>query len=268
MTSRTVALPMYDQKPDACRTFWAGLKIHMRRVGLRDLPGEMVEPQDLYRHWLDPSLLLSQTCGYPLSHALADRVRLVGVPVYSAPDVGKGFYTSRIVVRDGDSAHAIGDLRGRRAAFNARDSHSGYNALRALVAPHAFDGRFFGATVESGAHRRSLALVKAGDADVAAIDCVTFALVSDSNPEEVSGLRTLCVTAKAPSPPLITAASTTLDEVEKLRHAFAAACADPELAGCRAALRLEGLEILSPEEYLVCRDFEAQAVAQGYPVLA
>ena len=267
MTSRVIALPMYNQQPEACRAFWRGLETHMRRAGLHDLPEEMIEPQDLYLHWLDPSLLLSHTCGYPLSHALADKVRLVGVPVYSAAGVGKGFYTSRIVVRDDDPARAIGDLRGRCAAFNARDSHSGYNALRALVAPHAVDGRFFGATIESGAHVQSLALLQAGTVDVAAIDCVTYALVSDAMSQTVSGLRTLCFTAKAPSPPLITSSSTTLDEVERLQRAFAAACADPELAGCRAALRLEGLEILRPEDYLVCRDVEAQAVAQGYPVL-
>ncbi len=268
MTSRPVALPMYVLNPSACRAFWAGLKAQMRQFGLRDLPEELAAPPDLHSHWLDPNLLLSQTCGYPFSHALADRVQLVGVPVYSAPGTRGGFYSSRLVVRDDDPASAIGDLRGRRAAFNSRDSQSGYNAFRALVAPHAVEGRFFGATIESGAHLQSLALVRGGVADVAAIDCVTYALASDTMPQAVSGLRTLGFTEQTPGLPLITSKSTTLDEVERLQHAFAAACTDPTLAGCRAALRLEGLQILKPQDYLVCRDLEAQAVAQGYPVLA
>jgi hypothetical protein len=36
-------------------------------------------------HWVEPHLLLSQTCGYPLRYVLKDHVRLVATPCYAAP---------------------------------------------------------------------------------------------------------------------------------------------------------------------------------------
>lgn len=189
--TRPASLPMYHAPADALAAFWAGLRAHMRREGLADVPERLATPGPLREHWLDPDLLLSQTCGYPLATALAGRVQLVGTPRYAAEGCDGPCYRSLVLVRDRDPARAVADLRGRRAAFNERDSQSGYNALRALAAPLAEAGRFFGSTVETGAHRRSLDLVRTGAADVAAVDCVTLALLRRDEPERVAGLRGL-----------------------------------------------------------------------------
>jgi len=48
------------------------------------------------------------------------------------------------------------------------------NVLRREVAPLARERRFFSEAFMSGRHLDSIALIAAGKADVAAIDCVTF----------------------------------------------------------------------------------------------
>jgi hypothetical protein len=62
---------------------------------------------------------------------------------------------SLIVVAERSDVREIGHLRGRVAAINHPNSHSGMNALRALIAPFSRDGRFFSAVKVSGAHSAS-----------------------------------------------------------------------------------------------------------------
>ena len=65
------------------------------------------------------------------------------------------------------------------------------NLLRAAIAPLSDGTPFFESVVLSGSHRRSVAMVVAGVADVAAIDCVTFAHLQRLYPHEVTGVRVL-----------------------------------------------------------------------------
>ncbi len=60
---------------------------------------------------------------------------------------------------------------------NAEHSQSGYNVLRKMVAPLSREGRFFSAVMFSGSHRQSLRELQQENADIAAIDCVTYALL-------------------------------------------------------------------------------------------
>lgn len=267
--TRTVAFPMYPVPPEAAAAFWTGLRRHMMAAGLSDLPDDPVVQDDLRAHWRDPDLLLTQTCGYPFATELAGRVQLVATPCYEAAGCDGPGYTSFVAVRQDDPARAIGDLRGRRAAANERGSQSGWNALRALVAPLAEDGRFFGAVIFTGAHLRSMVAVRRGEADVAAVDCVTFALAARDQPEATHGLRILCRTAPGvPGLPLITGAATPPADVERLRDALRAAAADPALSDARAGMLLRGFAVLPPEAYEACLAMERGAVAAGYPELA
>ncbi len=264
---RPASLPMYEAP--ARPRFWAGLRGHLRGAGLAGVPDALAEPADLPGHWRDPDLLLSQTCGYPFATALAGAVRYVATPCYAAEGCEGPAYRSLVVVREDDAARGIADLRGRRAAVNARDSQSGCNALRALVAPLARDGRFFGAVVESGAHRRSLDLVREGAADVAAVDCVTAALARRHAPARMAGLRVLARTAPGvPGLPLVTARRTSDADLARLRAGLAAAAVDPTLAEARADLLLVGFAVLPEGAYAACRAMEAAAAALGYPDLA
>ena len=259
---RLVSWPMYAVDAAAVARFWARLRVELVAAGISDVPADLTEPEVLGSHWQDPTLLLSQTCGYPFTTSLAGRVRYVATPCFAVPRCEDASYRSAVVVRRDDPAPSLSAMRGRRAAFNGRDSQSGYNGLRALVAPLASDGRFFGRTMETGAHRRSLRAVASGEADLAAIDVVTLALVASQAPTEVSGLRILCHTAAVPGLPLVTAAGTPDDELMRLRGAVHAACASSAAAG---ALLLSGSVVLPDRAYEVILAQRDGARRLGYP---
>jgi ABC-type phosphate/phosphonate transport system substrate-binding protein len=263
-----VSLPMYTQRPVALAAFWQGLRAHLEQAGLPDLPESLAQDPDLHAQWTSPALLMSQTCGYPLTYALRGAVRYVGTPTYSAPGFEQAHYRSLVVVRSDDEAQSLADLRGRRAAYNSTDSQSGYNAFRAAVAPLARDGRFFAETIASGSHVASLRAVRQGDADAACIDCVSFALIGRADPAATAAVRVLAMTPAAPGLPIVTALSTSDADVSRLRSGWKAALADPALADARADLMLAGFEVLDPAVYEAIPRMEAEAKARGYPRLA
>lgn len=140
------------------------------------------------------------------------------------------------------------------------------NALRDAVAPHAHDGRFFASVASFGSHLNVLRALAAGQADCAAIDCVTFAYVGDALPALLDEIRIVGMTAPAPGLPLI--ASKALDGglVKPLRDALAhAVTVDRDRA---RVLRLKGFESVAPHAYDTIAQFAQRAAARGYPVLA
>jgi len=261
---------MYDlpEAAEATSALWRGLARHFRRAGLSDVPEALVSQPELPTHWLSPDLLFSQTCGYPLRHAVAGRVRVIATPCYSAFGCTGARYRSLLMVRQESKFHALPDLRGSRAAFNAPDSQSGYNALRCLIAPLARDGRFFGSVVETGSHAASLEAVVDGRADVAAVDCVSLALFACYGRPEVTGLRELCRTPSAPGLPYVTAGSVSDERLSRLRDGLLAAMRDPDLASVRESLLLTGVEVLPDTDYEEIDRMEKEALARGYHVLA
>lgn len=165
------------------------------------------DPGDLLAHWRQPTLLLSQTCGYPLVTQLPE-VQTVGCFHYAAPGCEGRRYRSLLVVREADSHRMLGDFLGRRAVCNAEHSQSGYNVLRKMVAPLSREGRFFSAVMFSGSHRQSLRELQQENADIAAIDCVTYALLQRYQPQALAGLVAIGWSPAAPGLPLITAGVT------------------------------------------------------------
>ena len=251
----------------ATNGWWQGLRHHFERAGIADVPRHLQEPSDLLSHWLAPDLLFTQTCGYPLTHALDDKVQLVAAPCYDAPGCEGASYRSVVVVRDDSGITGLADLRGKRVAFNGTDSQSGYNTLRALVSPMAARGKLFDQAIESGAHRRSLGMVRAGEADVAAIDCVSLALLERVAPAELAGIRQLCLTAPAPSLPYITSKSMAAETIRRLQDGLRSAIEDPGLRAVREELLLEDIAVLSIDDYAPILAMEQAARQAGYPVL-
>ena len=250
---RVASLPMYDADPQAVDAWWAAISRALRARGLPDVPGALARPQELAAHWRDPRLVLSQTCGYPLVTGLAGDVQVVGAFRYTAPGCVGVEYRSHLVARLGD-AESVEGFRGRAVAINSYDSHSGWNALRGLVAPLSRRGAFFGEEVITGSHRRSLAAVQSGSADIAAIDCVSLAALRRREPEALRGLQVVGSTALGPGLPLITAKTTRPDELEAIRAALRDACADPTVSEVREALFIDGFESLSVEAWALIED--------------
>lgn len=263
------SLPMYDLPAirPAAEAWWSGLAAACRAEGLEDIPRSLSWLGDPRDHWRDPGLLFSQTCGYPLMTLLGDQVKVIATPCYAAEGCSGPFYSSALVVRAGDPAQRLSDLRGRRAAYNSRDSQSGYNVLRALVAPLAGGRSFFSATLETGGHGASLDAVAEQRADIAAIDCVTLALHRRHRPAVADGLRVLAYGPSTPGLPYVTAGSRGEEDLLRLREALYEALADPSLAEARQALLLTGASVLPEDAYEAILEMREEAAAEGYSEL-
>jgi ABC-type phosphate/phosphonate transport system substrate-binding protein len=265
---RSVALPMYLSNRQALQSVWELLARRLEHAGIQDLPAALDWPQDYLAHWRDPRLLLSQTCGYPLTHALAGAVQLIGLFTYAVPGSEGIFCRSQLVARQEYAGHALADFRGLRAAFNSEDSQSGYNALRAAFAPLALKGRFFAEVVETGSHAASLAAVQHDRADLAAIDCVTYAGLERDTPQALADVCIIGQTQPYPGLPLVTGRDTSASELLAVQAALAALVRDAAAAPALHALGIKGFETLTLARYQVCVDMRLQAAALGYPELA
>lgn len=264
------ALPMYDlpELRAATDAFWQGLRSHLAAAGLTSIPQELTRPADLYAHWLSPDLLITQTCGFPLTHGLKGKVRYLATPGYDAPGCEGATYRSFIIVREGDDIKRGVDLSGKVAAFNGTDSQSGYNILKLYLANQGITNGLLREAIESGAHRKSAALVKAGLADFCAVDCITWTLLTAVAPEEVAGLRILDQTAPAPCLPFITSLAMPIEDISSLRSGLSAAFLDPDLEDCREQLLLDSVTVLDEDAYDVIPEQETSAKLSGWSRVA
>lgn len=246
------ALQMYDwpELRAATDAWWNGVARHM---GVR-LP--LSRPADFTAPWLSDELLFGQTCGYPFTHALRGRVKLVATPHYDADGCEGPSYCSILFARE---ARPPERFRGTVAAVNTPDSMSGMLALKLVFAPLAEGGRFFSRAVETGGHLASLDTVRGGHADVCAIDSVCVALARRHRPAALEGLVEIARSPAVPGLPWITRAG----EPEKIRAALERAFADPALTGPREALLLSGFSSLDARDYDRITEREAEMEKGG-----
>jgi ABC-type phosphate/phosphonate transport system substrate-binding protein len=141
------------------------------------------------------------------------------------------------------------------------------NLLRAAIAPLANGKGFFESVVFSGSHRNSVDMVAQGEADVAAVDCVSLAHFRRLYPSTAAKLRVLDWTPASPSLPFITAAATSDATLRILRSSLAAVLADPGLDSVRELLFLEGADLQPVAGYAEVLRLERNAVELGYPVV-
>ena len=263
------ALPMYDfpELRAAHDALWSALADRLFEHGITDVPRRLTRDRLHHDVWGDPSLLLAQSCEYPLAKSFGRSLTLVATPRYTAPGCEGKFYRSAIVVRANDPSDTLAGLRNRRCVVNEQDSNSGMNLLRAAVAPIAEGGRFFQSVSASGSHRRSVEMIAANEADVAAIDCVTFAHLQRVDPPLTSSVRVLCWTPRSPCLPFVTARSASASTVTALRESLAAVLADPALAWVRESLFLRDVDVQPDAGLAHVRALEAEAIALKYPVL-
>jgi len=263
------ALPMYDfpQLRAAHDALWSALAGRMVAMGLANVPRELTRNLGHSEVWRHPGLLFGQGCEYPLATSFANCVRLVATPRYGVPGCEGFTYRSAIVVRSGDPAEALADLRNRACVINEVDSNSGMNLLRAALAPLAAAGRFFGSVEVSGSHLRSVETVADGQADVAAVDCVTFAHLRRIRASVVGEVRVLGWTPSSPCLPFIAGRATSDSTVQVLREALAAVFADAGLREVREELFLDGVDLEPDEGFGAVLALERGAAQLGYPTV-
>lgn len=248
-------LPMYvaPQRVRVAQEQWLQHVLGILSEERRDAQG-----LDLESLWLSPDLLLTQTCGYPLMTRLRGQVQVVGRPVYRLPNSQDGNHCSLLVARADDSRQQLADFRGSHGLLNARDSNSGMNLFRHALAALQSGAPFFAQVSITGGHRASLAAIKAGRGDIAAIDSVTFDYLARDGSDEVVGLKVIGRTAWSPCLPYITRLG---GDAARLLDAMNLALAQlPEVSG---ALAIERVLPASELDYDVLLDYQHQAQASG-----
>ena len=227
---------------------WARLAPHLDAAGVPDVPRRLSRPED--PHEVGDSLLLAQLCGFYVAGVGRDRAVPIAAVELAAPGCQGRRYRSFIAVPAALGASRFEDLEGRRAAINHPLSHSGCNALRRRVArAGASMESFFAAVVTTGAHVDSVGALRRGEVEVAAIDCVTWAMLERYRPGALEGLVALEATPLAPAPPLVTSmANRAL--VEPLRSGLASFFADPAAAPVREALLWGGFAPVDSRDYV------------------
>lgn len=241
----SVSLPMYDwpEVREATDGFWQAIRRHLADRGF-DPPPALERGKQPETLWTAPSLLLSQTCGYPYATLLAGKVTLVGTPAHAVTGAAPGRYFSVLVARKGDALRDTGDLAHKRFAFNMTQSQSGFAAPARLLAER--NHASLPVPLETGAHRASICAVAEGRADWASIDAVTWELARRHEPT-ANDLVVFARTPETPGLPLITAsgnagrAGVVADAVEEAMRTL-----DREV---RKALFVTGLERFTPADY-------------------
>jgi ABC-type phosphate/phosphonate transport system substrate-binding protein len=261
----SVSLPMYNVSPRLQREYEALLACVLADAGVSEEVQLLQEPQ-LPALWHRTDLLIGQTCGYPYVTALRGVASLLVTPCFDFPGCEGSDYSSVIITRAVDGVSSLAEARGRTAAVNSADSNSGMNVLRHAVAPLARDGRFFGKVKWTGAHVASLRAVREGEADIAAIDCVTFGYLQQESPDSVQGIKVLQYSASSPGLPLVTAHSAPASLQARLRAALLSPGA--QLRTHMAALHIKAFEHRPDADYNRIHHLEAEAVAAGYAALA
>ena len=231
-------LGMYDMPAiqRANDRYWQAI-----RARLGEGPSRLTRDADPWDMWRAPELLFAQTCGMPYRTKLIGRVARIGTPDYGLPDCAPGYYRSVIVVR-ADFDGALGDLDGRRLAFNEPLSQSGWAGPVTWLSGRGITP---GALLQTGAHAASVRAVAEGRADFAGIDAVTFALLQEHDPL-AARVRVIGHTDAVPGLPYITALTR---DAEAFAEAVRGAIADLAPAD-RAALHLRGLVEIDDAAYL------------------
>ncbi|PBB25766.1 MULTISPECIES: PhnD/SsuA/transferrin family substrate-binding protein [unclassified Mesorhizobium] len=217
--------------------------------GIHDAQGVLIAPDpatsppdelDYHMLWLHPALLFAQTCWGPMEFGLSSHVQVVGQPSYDAYEGGQGeLYSSALVMRTGEGPEArspadgkavlpLDLLRGKCFTFNSLDSMSGTIGLTRDLQAAGESLAIFSSRSESGGHRASIVTVAEGRADVAAIDCESWALAQRFEP---AARKVVIVgwTARRKGLPFITARTTPEKTVRAMREALAGLAEQPHI---------------------------------------
>lgn len=220
---------------------WQAVRAHLPSDLQSKAPETLTRDRDLWQVWQAPDLLLAQTCGLPFRARLHAGVTLVASPDHRLPGCPPGHYRSVLIRRQGDTRD-LPALVKSVMAYNEPLSQSGWAAPVAHLAGLGLEPE---ATLRTGAHHASIRAVAGGQADFAAIDAVTWAMVVEGQPDLAAQIDPFDQTAPTPALPYITAPG---QDGETLAMALAQGIAalSPQ---DRATLHLHGITRLPATAY-------------------
>lgn len=237
------SLMMYARPELAPATtrYWALIRSHLAAADIA-APEQLSNAAEEFSVWEAPDLVLSQTCGMPYRQRLQDRVALVGTPDFGLEGCAPGYYRSAIVVRADDPRETLTEFREAQFVYNQTISQSGYAAPYAHAQAAGF---WFESRVQSHGHQHSARMVAQGKGDIAAIDAMTWRLITRYD-KFAKYLRVLDWTTPTPGLPYITAKDAGVSVIAEAVSAAIAALTDAD----REALSLRSLVAIPKARYL------------------
>ncbi len=258
---------MYSVDAVSAAAWRALLEWVMKRSGVACEVIDYPPPQPLEALWSRPDLGCAFMCGYPFARATPQPVALAA-PVPSPNRYrGEAVYWSDLIVRDDSPLKAVADIFGRRFAYTAKDSQSGYHAARRFLAPYAraHGLPLFASTVGPLITPRAVVeAIVAGNADAGPLDSYAHDLLRLHEPALATRLRTIASTAPTPIPSLVAAPTIRADDARRLTDALLAVEHAGELASVRAALLLQRFDRVAAECYDALQVHAKEADALGY----
>lgn len=192
---------------------------------------------------------VGQVCGITYATAPAGQLRYLATMVADDPAVPAGHYNSLLITprQGGLAAPADFDPARHKAVINETGSFSGNLTFTAHMAADYNSG--LGTALVSGAHLDSVAMVARGEADLAAIDRVSFALARRAMPDAVAGVAVIGETRPYPGIPFVADAGLPDDVVSRLRDAILGFRDDPAWHDMKAVLGICDIIILDEDLY-------------------
>ena len=164
-----------------------------------EAPAVLSKNRETIEFWGSNELFLSQTCGLPYRLFLHNKVTLVGTPDYGLKGFKPGHYASVIIVRKEDKIKSLTDFSSSIFAYNDILSQSGWAAPQKYFKELKIN---IDKIKLSGSHRASAKLVSEGQADIAAIDAISFKLIKEYD-NFSSNLSIIAQTKSTPGLPII-----------------------------------------------------------------
>ena len=190
-----------------------------------------------------------------LSRRTPSPIGLVGAaPVFGDPRAcGRPVYFAEVIVAQSSSARSFADLHGSRWISNDPASLSGHFSVLEKLADIGCGPSFFRSTEFSGSHLASIAAVRDGRADSAAIDSNVLALEIDRDPSLRSQLRVLESWGPFPIQPIVVRADLGATATEDIAAALRALSHRPAAQSALRAARVVSFAGTSDADYAVER---------------
>ena len=267
MTGLVTSTRMYNAAP-AVEGAWRAL--FQRLFADCALDVQFIEhgyPQPIDTLWSDPRLFSAFMCGWPFARTHG-RMQPIAVPV-PAPSRYEGLprYCSEFLVRGESGWASVEATFGHRIGWMARDSQSGYNAPRALLAQHVTPDRprlYRESVGPLVTPMRALDALRAAEVDVVALDSFFLDLLRHHAPGKLAGLDTIATTPWTPMPLLVAAPAVSDTTVERLRDRLLSVHEAPGYASLLADVLVARFVRPDVPGYAVFEAIASCAIAHGY----
>jgi len=243
---------MYSVCPAAREAWRTLIDWVMQRAGVQWDFFDWDAPKPLAELWARDDLGCAMMCGLPYS-LREPRPQLIAAPIPSpARYAGRAVYFSDIAVRADANFRTLEDTFGGVCGYTLTDSMSGCVAFRRLLLAHRKRDlpQLYRSVVGNLVNARGIIQALADRRiDVGPLDGYVHDLLKHTDPKFAAQVRIIATTDAAPMPPFVATAPLGEGDLARLRQAFAASIAAPELKAERETLLLRDFAFPKPTDY-------------------